>query len=187
MPLTAIPSSFNNADARGAIFGQFIQNSAGARNQVDDWSAAPESFFIAPPTDTILVLNRIVIDLVTGTNNIRADGYGGGGSGVVLTNGVIIRTADNNGVTEDFTDTLPILNNANWARFCYDTMETIPSAGPTFITTRWSWFKHGKPIILDGRLSTNPIFEIVLEDNLSLAGFDLTEQTTYCGGYTVTP
>jgi len=187
MPLSNIPQPSNtNDDLNGTITGEFLQNGAGARDQVDDWSAAEESFFIAPAVDQILVFNRIVFNIVTSSNNPRADAYAGGATGVVLANGIILRTADGAGNTiEDFTDTLPIQSNVDWAKFCYDTMETVPSAGPSFITTRWSWFKHGKPIVLDGRLANIPIFEMVLHDDFTAVALNLTEQTAYCGGYTI--
>ena len=119
-----------------------------------------ESFIIKPPSTAAYRVERMLVH-VQDTGAFAAEEYGNLGS--ALTNGVVVRVATSTGTISDLTGTIPIKSNAQWARHMYDVRVDTWSAGDEFLAARWSFWKSGYPLRLDG--SNGEFLEVYLQDS----------------------
>ena len=136
----------------------------GHSNAVGNYSTATgtagESFILKPPSTAAYRVERMLVH-VQDTGAFAAEEYGNLGS--ALTNGVVVRVATSTGTVKDLTGTIPIKSNAQWARHMYDVRVDTWSAGDEFLAARWSFWKSGYPLRLDG--SRGEFLEVYLQDS----------------------
>jgi len=132
----------------------------GTKSATGDYSGAEEIFFIQPAAGEIFLLERLIVYVVD-VGAFDADKYG---NDITLTNGIVLREKDDDGVIADITDGLPIKTNSHWARNCYDVAHYSYGTGNETLAARWTFSKAGSPIRLAG--DENNRLEIVLHDKL---------------------
>ncbi len=132
-----------------------------------------ETFHITPSTGEAFFINRMFVH-VQDTGAFAAEEYGNLGS--ALTNGVQIRVQTDTGTILDLTD-VTVKANAQWARHAYDVRIDTWSVGDEFLTCRWSFYKNGYPIRLDG--DNNERLEVYLQDSCT----GLVEHNFFVNGY----
>jgi hypothetical protein len=79
------------------------------------------------------------------------------------------------------SESLSIKTNSDWAKFCFDILLRDFDAAPTNenLQARWSFFKHGQDIRLDGN-SSDTIVALIMDADLSgLLDFNLTVEGYY--------
>lgn len=145
----------------------------GTKNAIGNYSAAVTNFYIQPPAGSIYVISRIIAHIAD-TGGLDAGSYG---NGITLTNGVDIETADGTGTIIGITDGIPIKTNGEWARYCYDVQYTSFGTGLNYLNVRWSFFKTGSYIRIDG--SKNELLKVILNDDFT----DLDEHYFMVQGY----
>jgi hypothetical protein len=121
-----------------------------------NYSAATETFLIAPAAGETFYLNRCVVVIEDGAG-IAADNYG---AGTALSTGILIQKVDPSGLVCDFTDGQPIVSNVGWAHLCYDVSLHEFGAGNEFVTVRWTWGKSGKMVVLQGDHQERLLFKV---------------------------
>jgi hypothetical protein len=131
--------------------------------------AVPTDFKIVPTSGQTLLIERMIVN-IRDNGVLTADGYG---AGAALTNGVSIAVKDSGGVVQDITDGIKVKLNAQWGRQNYDIKATDFGAGDNFVLDRWSFFKAGDPLVVDGRLGQ--YFAVTLNDDFSF----LVDHTFY--------
>lgn len=139
---------------------EFVKNGA-EHNMIQDYSSTEGIFKFQPGSDEVFLVSRMIIT-IKDAGSIDADNYG---NGVTLTNGIVIRAADDSGVLKDITAGVPIKTNGEWATRCYDVKDVQWGAGDNYISGRWTLAKNGALMKLDG--SKNARIEVVLNDDFS--------------------
>ena len=134
----------------------------GNKNFVGDYSGTQGIAYIQPGADETFYLSRMIVLIQDGVG-FAAVKYGAINGG--LNNGIQVRVIDDSGILVDFTDGVPILNNASWAGFCYDADVKAWGVGDEFLPVRWTFSKSGAPIKLDG--SKNARLEVLMDDDLT--------------------
>ena len=130
-------------------------------------------FFIAPTTGETLVISRLIVG-IRATPSARWERYGSIPDGI--SNGIIIQKT-NGIVIDNITDNLPIKSNADWGSHCYDTEIRSQGAGDDFVVVRWSFYKSGQYIVLNGDRQEK--FKVILNDDFT----SLTSHTFKVEGY----
>jgi hypothetical protein len=146
---------------------------AGTKDASGDYSGAAEIFYIQPPAGQIYRIARMIPHIVAG-GKMASDKYG---VAIVLTNGITIRTQNDNGPLLNLTDDLPIHTNTDWARLCYDLSISNFGSGNEYLHARWTFAKSGQMIRLVG--DNNERLEVVLNDDFGA----LVEQFFMVQGY----
>jgi hypothetical protein len=149
----------------GLILNRYLSangDGTGNKNFVGDYSAAQGVAYIQPGADETFYLARMIVLIQDGVG-FAAVKYGAINGG--LTNGVQVRVQDDSGTIVDFTNGVPIVNNASWAGFCYDADVKAWGVGDEFLPVRWTFQKSGVPIKLDG--SKGARLEVLFDDDLT--------------------
>ncbi len=150
----------------------------GHTNAVADYSTATgtsgESFILKPTSTQAFRINRMMVH-IQDTGAFAAEEYGNLGS--ALTNGVVVRVATSTGTVFALTDVNPVKTNAEWARHAYDVRIDTWSVGDEFLTSRWSFWKSGYPLRIDG--SDGEYLEVYLQDSCT----GLVEHNFFVSGY----
>ena len=151
----------------------------GNKNFVGDYSLAQEIANIHPGADEVFYLSRMIVTIQDGVGFAAAK-YGAINGG--LANGIQVRVIDDSGVRVDFTDGVPIVNNASWAGFCYDADVKAWGVGDEFLPVRWTFSKSGAAVKLIG--ANNARLEVLMDDDLSdLVAHRFLVQGTIAGQY----
>lgn len=136
----------------------------GTKNAIGDYSDTGDGetiFYIAPPENQVYEIARI-LPSVKDAGSFDSGNYG---NGISLSNGVVIRVSDADGVLVDLTDGNPIITNADWATLCYDVDISSFGSGNEYLHARWTFSKAGQPIKLYGDAGHK--LEVVLHDDFS--------------------
>ncbi len=137
--------------------GSGSKNANGAGYSV----GSPGIFKIQPPAGQVISLERMIVQIEDdGVPN--AEKYG---ALAALTNGILVRIANDAGTIVELTDGLPIKSNSHWARLCYDVSFTGFASGNDFVDVRWTFAKSGRPVVL-GDTGDNERLEVVCQDAL---------------------
>lgn len=148
----------------------------GTKNANGDYSSAEEIFYIQPPANQRYELHRIIITLED-TSGFSAQEYGN--LGAALTNGIEIKSRNNDVVTCDITAGIPIKTNAQWAALAFDVDLKSWGAGNELLTARLTFEKAGEPIVICGNIGGR--LEVSLNDDFS----GLITQYFMVQGYTM--
>lgn len=122
---------------------------------------SPGIFKIQPAAGQVISLERMIVQ-IEDAGAPDAEKYGALSA---LTNGIIVRIANDAGVVKELTDGLPIKSNSHWARLCYDVSFSGFATGNDFVDVRWTFAKSGRPIVL-GDTGVNERLEVVCQDAL---------------------
>ncbi|MCK5133520.1 MAG: hypothetical protein KAR40_15375 [Candidatus Sabulitectum sp.] len=121
----------------------------GNKNAIGDYSSTAQRFKLTNPTDSgrRMHLHRMIVQIRDSTDPSASE-YGN--LGAALTNGIHVRVRDaNDNTLENLTDDEPIKTNADYARFCYDSViDNFKGTGDAFVSVRWTLDKAGGPLIL---------------------------------------
>lgn len=134
----------------------------GEINAVGDYSSTPEVFYIQAPLGKKYELHRLII-AIEDSAGFRAERYGN--LTAALTNGIEIKTLNDDGETCDLTDHKPIKTNAQWGMLCYDVDLKTWGAGDELLVARLTFEKAGEPLIIDGDMSGR--LEVQLNDDFT--------------------
>lgn len=150
----------------------------GHSNAVGDYSTATgtsgESFIIKPPVGEAYHIERMMIH-IQDTGAFAAEEYGSLGS--ALDKGVTLRIATSTGTIHDLTGANPVKANAQWGRHCYDVRVDTWSVGDEFLSARWTFWKNGYPLRLDG--DRGEYLEVYLQNSCT----GLVAHDFFVGGY----
>ena len=116
---------------------------------------------ITPPSNKIYNITRLLI-VIRDNSNITAANYGGVST---LSNGVQVRCMRGNTVLANLTNSHPITGNVEWGTFAFDVEDHTFGSGDNFTLVRWSFFKSGNPLVLDGLRGDS--LEVWINDDLS--------------------
>lgn len=147
------------------------ENTDGDKNANVDGSTTDGIVFSYIATE-IVRLNRMIV-VIGDSGTLNPDTYGALTS---LTNGIEVKHLDASGnVKCDLTGGVPITENMEWSRFCYDVVINDATPGDGFVSVRWTFAKSGYPL----RLLTGEKLAVYINDDLS----DLDEQYFNVQGY----
>jgi hypothetical protein len=135
-----------------------------------------EAAFIAPAAGERFRLTRLLVTI----HDASAVPEVYGGLAAALTNGIQIKQKRAGTTVVDFTDGLPIKNNANWIRLAGVDVVDLDWGNVTndhVVGVRWTFDKAGQEILLDGDASDT--FEVELNDNFT----GLIDHTFMVQGY----
>lgn len=115
----------------------------GSKNAIGNY-ASPTDFYIenGNPRGKMAIARLLVYIRDTGT--FTAGSYGAASA---LSNGILVKV-EYRDVTQDLTDNIPILTNADWARVCYDADVKSWGAGDAMLGVRWTFEKSGAPVLI---------------------------------------
>lgn len=147
----------------------------GTYNANVNGSVTPQLFWVGydGDPDTHTLITRLIIE-IRDTGNFRAETYG---ILAALTNGVKVGLWDVDPATgepanptgppdHDFTDGVPIKQNAGWAKFCDEISLKAWSVGDEFLVGRWDFFHGGiHGIVVDE--SQNHVLGVQVNDDLT--------------------
>lgn len=134
---------------------------SGNFNANGNYSVTPEIFYIQPPAGRTYVLHRLLVHVVD-SGTFDSGSYG---NGITLSNGVVIRVSDDEGVLHTLTAQDPIITNTDWEAHCYDAQPSAYGLGNESLSARWTFTRDGAPIVLRG--SKNERLEVYLSDDFS--------------------
>lgn len=134
----------------------------GNKNFNGDYSSAAEQALLVAPYGTPYNVERLIVT-IEDTSGMTAAEYGNLQG--ALTNGVEIKQYNENGVTLDITDGVPIKTNAAWAQLCYDVDLKTWGAGNEVLSVRFTFGKAGGPLRLSG--DHNCYLAVELNDDFS--------------------
>jgi len=124
-----------------------------------DYSAAQVSYQLLCPVDELYEVNRVIV----GIGDTAINNSGEYGSITALTNGVVIRITDTDGGSIQLLTPFAITTNGDYSRLSYDTLYNSLGNGNDYLTVRWTFAKHGAPIVLE----PGQYIEIELNDNFT--------------------
>lgn len=143
------------------VFSRFLDtdgDGTGTKTAVGDYSGGSlDIFYIAPAAGEVFVIERMMISYED-TTGMQAQEYGN--TGGALSVGIVVRISNDDGVVEDLTDGVTIKDNGEWGRYCYDVQLVSWGSGNEKILARWTFARHGRPIVLNGDK-----LEVVLNDD----------------------
>lgn len=135
-------------DRPGAPLFQVCANSAGVSNAVTDASLTTHTFFVGPSAGEEYHIERLIVSYGD-TTGWRADGYAGATPS--LPSGIEIYVVDGEESPKvNLTASSPIVNNVGWGKQCYDFNYQNFGVGNDFGQVRWSFFKAGDALRLNG-------------------------------------
>jgi hypothetical protein len=157
------------ASSKATRFDRFLDTNGdgtGTKSAIGDYSSGAEIFYIQPPAGTVYRIARMIV-YIEDDAVFNSDGYAAIAA-PGLSTGIQVRVQDDSGTLNDMTDGLPVKQNMQWKRFCYDIKVSefgAPPAGNESMAVRWTFNKAGPYIRLNG--NKNERLEVVLNDNLS--------------------
>jgi len=123
-------------------------------NAIPNAAAAAESWRVVAPAGGIKI-GRLMV-------RIQGAGvFSGWGTIAALTKGIRVRVSINS-VVRDLTK-VPWLTHADMAAINYDVQEVTLGGSAKVVVARWTFTKHGAPLILD----EGDYVEVVLNDDFS--------------------
>lgn len=136
----------------------------GTTNANVNGSVTPVRFKFQPAANEDFKLERLLVQVGdTAPGGLSADGYGDLSA---LTNGLglgIYQSSDDTQVL-DLTSGLPIKDNADWGRVCYDASLDNYGTGDDFLRVRWTFSKDAdQPLTL----TDDHYFGLVVNDDLT--------------------
>lgn len=166
-----------NPTSQGEYFSRFLDETgdgSGNKDAIGDYSAVVTDFLITPPVNNTFDIFRLLVQIAD-TGPIDAGFYG---NNIVLTNGIRLLLLDNTGtIITDYVDTMPIITNANWARFAFDAKKTDFGAGQNYIDIRWTFQRGGRPLRLRNQslaVRLNDDFTSLTSHTFLMQGLSLT-------------
>lgn len=154
------------------IFSRYL-SSDGTTSGTKDMSTTADEYYIQDTSNTLAV-TRMIVSYQDGTGGLGNE-YGNLGS--ALTTGIEIKTTRRDGSTviNNLTDGVPVKQNADWARFCYDFNIFAFSGADDIFVARWTFSKAGEPIILE----PGQTLRMYIQDDLT----NLTDHYALVQGY----
>lgn len=134
----------------------------GTKNANGNYSSAEEIFYIQPPAGLSYKLNRLMI-LIEDQKGFEAGNYGA--LAAALTNGIEIKAVNNDGITCDITDGIPITHNGHWAILAFDIDLKVWGSGEDLLIARFCLNGIGESIIIDGDQGGR--FNVYLNDDFT--------------------
>jgi hypothetical protein len=150
--------------AWGQYYSAFLDTNGDGTGTVDaisDYSSTDGVFFAAPPEGFEYRLSRMIV-------SIRDDGIpdaGFYGNNITLTNGIQIRTANTDGVTNDLLGGQTIKTNAQWSNYCYNVQVLDFGTGDDTVVVRWTFSEAGTDIFITS--NDGGKIEVILSDDFS--------------------
>jgi hypothetical protein len=141
-----------------------VGDGSGNKVATGDYSGAVEDFILAPPAGVVYYVARMLVS-IEDVNIDAIDIYGG--LAAALTNGISVLVLDGAGATTlDLTDGLPVHQNGDWQRMCYDVSIQNQTGNSTDgLYVRWTFTRSNGIIRLNG--SENESFVVRLNDPLT--------------------
>lgn len=133
----------------------------GNKNAIGNYSLGVENFYYQ--STGYSTINRMIVSIEDG-QNMRAEYYAALNG--PLTNGILIKIIDSDGLTElrDITDNVPIVANAQWGALCYDVDIKTWGAGNEVLLVRWTFSAAGIDPI---SLSPGQSLRVILNDDFT--------------------
>lgn len=142
------------------IFSRFLSTD-GTATGTKDMATTADEYYITD-SDSTLEIARMIVSYQDGTGGL---GNEYGNLNAALTNGILVqvRARDGSTVRKDLLDGIPVKQNADWARYCYDFQIFKFSGADDIFAARWTFAKSGEPLILEPgqRLS------MIIQDDLT--------------------
>lgn len=125
----------------------FTDNSlpTGRYNINENTLITPKSYFVEALEGERLLINRLLIQIVD-TLNFDATKYG---NNITLVNGIYIYIERSDGRVNVLNNIDPIFTNSDWTAYAHDSTLSDYGVGNQSLSTRWSYFKHGRGITLE--------------------------------------
>jgi len=161
MPLISGPGQFA---AGGTDLYQLMDTVGDGTGNFDaniDASGAPIEFKLSPAFGKTYHVFRLLIQI----GDAGVFDTGKYGNNIVLTNGLRLTKCDANGELFAYTGQHVVFTNLDWGIHSHDLSYFNFGLGDNGITIRWSFWKTGSPIILDG--NKGEYLAIVLNDNFT--------------------
>lgn len=133
----------------------------GSTSFTGNYSATETRFRMQAQEGESIEVHRLLVFVED--SKINADDYGAIAAG--LTNGIALDIRTGSTIAADLTAGHPVQTSADWGRFCYDVDSKAWGAGNEFLVARWTFERHGEPIVLRG--STFDRLVISCKDNLT--------------------
>lgn len=118
---------------------------------------APGVFFYTVPANSKFYMARALI-FIRDNGKMNWTQYG---TGVALTNGLIIRAKDPSGAV--VLQSAPFKSNNDWARVSFDAKILSDGAGDDILVCAWSFASAGSPIVFEA----GSRIEAVAQDNMT--------------------
>jgi hypothetical protein len=168
-----------------SIISRFMDTTGdgtGTYTGVGDFSSTARTLRILAAPNERLSIARLIVG-VEGDSFANSDLYG---SGLALTNGILLWVADSEGTVKyNLIDPRnPVTKNGEWAHYCYDfqRFSTAFPQGNDLGAVRWTFAKSGVPVILNPGWSLN----LLLQDDLTTGTTGLVEHHFLVQGYEMT-
>ena len=135
---------------------------SGTTDALGDHSGAADDYFIAPPSDKVYELSRLII-FIQSTGVIATNKYG---DQTALTNG--IKVIIESGGVETLLNKVAVKTHDDWAGICFNSEAlNYGNVAGKSVAIRWSFFKAERNIYLNGANSDKFIFR--LNDDFSVS------------------
>lgn len=132
----------------------------GETNAIGDYSSTAQIFKCVAQDDAEYTeVHRLIVS-VEDSGAFDAGAYG---NNIALTNGISVFHINSDGYRNEFTNSKPILKNADWAHYCYDVNLVGFGTGNDTLAVRWTFTKAGKPLILN----KGEVFGVQLNDDFT--------------------
>jgi hypothetical protein len=129
---------------------------------IGNYSSTADDFFIQPPNGKVYQIHRLIVSIQS-SSVIAALKYG---SLAALANGIKIYTTKGPDAVEKLINKAPIKTHDDWGGICHDSIAlNYGSVAGKSVSVRWSFFKSGTSIWLNGDLNHKLILR--LNDNFT--------------------
>jgi hypothetical protein len=146
-------------------FADTVGDASGTKNANVNGSVTPQVFRIQPKPGENYRVSRLIVTI----QDVGKPDSGKYGNSIDLSAGtgivVRLRRRSTNTVITDLTCADPVKTNMDWGKFCYDVMENSWGSGDGYVAVRWSFFKTGQEVQLDGNLGD--CIEVTIADDLT--------------------
>lgn len=161
-PLPVSPASDGEQNLIFTRILDTVGDGSGTKNAVGDYSGGATAFKLTPPASTIYRVTRLLV-YIQDTTGMVASEYGN--LGAALSNGVIVRVHNGSSTVIDLVDNDPIVENADFGKFCYDVQVLGWGSGNDILLARWKFAESGQDLRLDGDATES--LEVVLNDSFT--------------------
>lgn len=165
-------SPYSELASRGTQASRFMDTVGDGTGSIDmnvNGAITPVRFFLRTLVGHVALLYRQIVHL-TDTGSIDSGGFG---NGMSLTNGIEIGRwsfTANDWLGPRLTEQLPITTNTLWAGYGFDLDHNKWGLGDESLTSRFSFFKDGGPILI----GDNCGWAVEINDDLtSLSSFHI--------------
>lgn len=141
-------------------FSRYL-SSDGTTSGTKDMSTTADEYYIVDSTQSLAIYRMIVSYQDAGGGTVAE--YGN--LNAALSTGIEVQVMRRDGTTvlEDLTDGVPITQNGEWARLCYDAQRLDWGSGEDLFCIRWTFEKGGAPLILEPGQS----LRMIINDDLT--------------------